>query len=211
MLLSFDTWGFSYVIYPFPLHLLIVWSPLKNTYCVFINYLKYTDCWALYITLIAHLLFLGVNNVYISLIFLNPHMSFNNFENHFYILSDNPSGSLFSPEDPLLEPSVLLLQFGLVVLQACCPILVWSSPQEFPLPHSWVGPPDFWIPFLHFPWFVSLFRWSIFSRSLLKNSERPVQFYFLIFNFLAMPHGMWDPSSPTRGRTHTPCSGRAES
>ena len=34
---------------------------------------------------------------------------------------------------------------------------------------------------------------------------------FCFIYFLAMPHGMQDLSSPTRGGTHIPCSGRAES
>ena len=40
----------------------------------------------------------------------------------------------------------------------------------------------------------------------------PSFFSFLfIFYFLAAPWGMQDPSSPTRDRTHAPCSGSAES
>ena len=38
-------------------------------------------------------------------------------------------------------------------------------------------------------------------------SNRILFFFF----FLAMPHGMWDLSSPTRDRTHAPCIGSAES
>ena len=34
-------------------------------------------------------------------------------------------------------------------------------------------------------------------------------FAFVFFSFLAMPHGMWDLISPTRGRTSAPCSGSA--
>ena len=34
---------------------------------------------------------------------------------------------------------------------------------------------------------------------------------FCFFNFLAVPQGIWNHSSPTRDRTHTPCIGSAES
>ena len=36
-------------------------------------------------------------------------------------------------------------------------------------------------------------------------------FLFLIFYFFGHAHGMWDLGSPTRDRTHAPCSGSAES
>ena len=35
--------------------------------------------------------------------------------------------------------------------------------------------------------------------------------FVCFFNCLAMPHGMWDLSSPTRDRTHAPCIGSMES
>ena len=34
---------------------------------------------------------------------------------------------------------------------------------------------------------------------------------FIFKNFLAVPHGMWDVSSPIRDRTHNPCTGTMES
>ena len=43
--------------------------------------------------------------------------------------------------------------------------------------------------------------WDGSETSLLK---------FFFFYFLAAPHGMQDLSSPTRDRTHAPCSGSAE-
>lgn len=36
------------------------------------------------------------------------------------------------------------------------------------------------------------------------GSEKPV-FVFVFLNFLAIPHGLWDPSSPTSDRTHATC------
>ena len=36
-------------------------------------------------------------------------------------------------------------------------------------------------------------------------------FVWFCFLFLALPHGMWDLSSPTKDETCTHCSGRAES
>ena len=35
--------------------------------------------------------------------------------------------------------------------------------------------------------------------------------FWVFFFFLAVPHGMWHLSSPTSDRTHTPCTGSAES
>ena len=47
------------------------------------------------------------------------------------------------------------------------------------------------------------------------NKKEPILFfllfyyyYYIHFNFLAMLHSLWDLSSPTRDRTHTPCIGR---
>ena len=41
-----------------------------------------------------------------------------------------------------------------------------------------------------------------------RNSAFSLSFSFF---FLALPHSIWDLSSPTRDQTHTPCSGSAES
>ena len=39
-----------------------------------------------------------------------------------------------------------------------------------------------------------------------KKTQANVEIYFL-----AVPCSMWDSSSPSRGRTHTSCTGRAKS
>ena len=47
-----------------------------------------------------------------------------------------------------------------------------------------------------------------FSRIGLKiNSGKDMFVLFLLLLFLAMPHSMWDFSSPIRDRTCAPCSG----
>jgi len=39
-------------------------------------------------------------------------------------------------------------------------------------------------------------RWQIWKACFL---------FLFFFNFLAIPHGLWYPSSPTSDRTHAPC------
>ena len=45
------------------------------------------------------------------------------------------------------------------------------------------------------------------ERGVKYDSKVSLSFFF----FLAVPHSMWDPSSPTWDRTCTPCSGSAGS
>ena len=48
-----------------------------------------------------------------------------------------------------------------------------------------------------------LLRWTIF-----KVSTEFVTILHLFYVLVFWPQGMWDPSSPTRDQTHTPCFGR---
>ena len=47
---------------------------------------------------------------------------------------------------------------------------------------------------------------GIYTLHTLYTSSLSAQYFnfVFVFVFLAMPHGMWDLSSPTRYRTHSP-------
>ena len=47
--------------------------------------------------------------------------------------------------------------------------------------------------------------------SLLYSPKHCLEFkYLFIYWFLAVPHSMWDLSSPTRNQSHATCTGRVE-
>ena len=48
-----------------------------------------------------------------------------------------------------------------------------------------------------------LLMWTIF-KVIIESVTKLLLFYVLVFQ----SQGMWDPSSPTRDQTHTPCIGR---
>ena len=65
-------------------------------------------------------------------------------------------------------------------------------------------------------WEVSIFKAAgerrvRLGKSLPQDILPRFSYFFFFFFFLAVPHGMWDLSSPTSDRTYIPCIGSAES
>ena len=59
---------------------------------------------------------------------------------------------------------------------------------------------------------MCLYFWVvIYSVSCLSVGANVILSFFVCLFFFEAPWGMWDLSSPTRNRTHAPCSGSMES